>query len=324
MSSTEYFKSVPELSLMAYTEGSGSEKSQFIDELFRGLKEYGFIILKDHPVNVDLLKQAYKASEKLFNLPEEKKKKYISPDGGGQRGYTPFGKEHAKDQSVPDLKEFWHVGRELPPGHKYHEKYPQNIWVNEVEDFKEVFLKMYESLDFVASLLLKCLTGPLKLESNYFENMIQDGNSILRLLHYPPIPEGVDPRCVRAAAHEDINLITILVSASASGLQLLTRENKWLPIETDPNNLIVDSGDMLSRITNEVIPSTTHRVINPEGKNVSRFSMPYFIHPNPEAVLTCLDSCKGDGAKYPDILAQDFLMQRLKEIGLTSNSSEKN
>jgi isopenicillin N synthase-like dioxygenase len=176
---------------------------------------------------------------------------------------------------------------------------------------------MYESLDFVAEVLLKSLTGPLKLQSDYFDKMIQDGNSILRLLHYPPIPQGVDPRCVRAAAHEDINLITILVSASASGLELLTRDNQWLPIETDPNNLIVDSGDMFSRMTNEIIPSTTHRVVNPIGENKSRYSMPYFIHPNPEAMLTCLDSCVGDGAKYPDILAQEFLEQRLHEIGLT-------
>ncbi|MCB0406972.1 MAG: isopenicillin N synthase family oxygenase [Bdellovibrionales bacterium] len=316
MATTNYMKSVPELSLASYLEGDVKDQQKFIDDLFLGLKKFGFIILKDHPVHLDLLNDAYQASEQLFSLPLETKKKYISTSGGGQRGYTPFGTEHAKDQKVPDLKEFWHVGRELPPGHKYFDQYPKNIWVSEVADFKKTFLKMYESLDFVASVLLKSLTKPLELESDYFDKMIEDGNSILRLLHYPPIPEGVDPHCVRAAAHEDINLITILVSASASGLELLTREGEWLPIETDPNNLIVDSGDMLSRITNEVIPATTHRVVNPKGENKSRYSMPYFIHPNPEAMLTCLDSCVGAGAKYPDILAQDFLIQRLKEIGL--------
>jgi isopenicillin N synthase-like dioxygenase len=312
-----YLKSVPELSLASYTDGDVKDQKKFIDDLFKGLKQFGFIILKDHPIQVDLLNKAYSLSEQLFSMPEEKKLKYVSPNGGGQRGYTPFGKEHAKNQSVPDLKEFWHVGRELPAGHKYANSYPQNIWAHELADFKKTFLDMYEALDIVASILLKSLTGPLKLEENYFDRMIEDGNSILRLLHYPPIPEGVDPRCVRAAAHEDINLITILVAASASGLELLTREGEWLPVETDANNLIVDSGDMLSRITNEVIPSTTHRVVNPKGENKSRYSMPYFIHPNPEAVLTCLDSCRGEGAKYPDILAQDFLMQRLREIGLT-------
>ena len=309
-------KRVPELSLNAYTEGEASDREHFVSELFSGLKEYGFIILKDHPNHVDLLEKAYSLSQQLFDLPEQRKLELINPEGGGQRGYTPFGKEHAKDQSVPDLKEFWHVGRELAPSHKYGEQYPRNIWVEELTDFRETFLKMYESLDFCGDIILEALTGPLEVERDYFKQMTQDGNSILRLLHYPPIPEGVDPRCVRAAAHEDINLITILVSASASGLELLDRDGKWLPIETDPNNLIVDSGDMLSRITNEVIPATTHRVVNPEGANTSRYSMPYFIHPNPEAMLSCLSSCKGEGAKYPDILAQDFLMQRLKEIGL--------
>ncbi len=312
----EYLKKVPELSLNAYTDGEPSDQKKFVNDLFTGLKQYGFIILKDHPVKVDLLEEAYRLSEQLFSLPLEQKNKYVSPAGGGQRGYTPFGTEHAKDQSVPDLKEFWHVGRELPPGHKYYAQYPQNVWVRELQSFKATFLKMYESLDYVAQILLKSLTGPLELNADYFDKMIENGNSILRLLHYPPIPEGADPRCVRAAAHEDINLITILVSASASGLELLTREGEWLPVETDPNNLIVDSGDMLSRITNDVIPATTHRVINPKGENKSRYSMPYFIHPNPEAVLSCLESCKGDGAKYPDILAQKFLEQRLQEIGL--------
>jgi isopenicillin N synthase-like dioxygenase len=167
--------------------------------------------------------------------------------------------------------------------------------------------------------MLEALTGPLELPQTYFRQMTEDGNSILRLLHYPPLAEGADPRSVRAAAHEDINLITILVAATTSGLELLDRDGSWLPVETDKNNLIVDAGDMLARITNDVIPSTTHRVVNPpDGQNSDRYSMPYSIHPNPEAVLTCLPSCRGAGAKYPDIRAQDFLMERLREIGLTN------
>lgn len=312
------YTEVPTLSLEKYISGSENERAEFIEALFSGLKYYGFIILKDHPVSTDLLNKAYELSQRLFNLPLDKKERYISPVNGNQRGYAPFGKEHAKGNSAPDLKEFWHVGRTLPKGHKYESEYPENIWPDELPEFESTFQKLYTALDAVGDTMLEALTGPLQVPKNYFRDMTRDGNSILRLLHYPPLAEGTDPRCVRAAAHEDINLITILVAATTSGLELLDRDGKWLPVETDKNNLIVDAGDMLSRITNEVIPSTTHRVCNPaDGKNNSRYSMPYFIHPNPEAVLTCLPSCEGQGRKYPDILAQEFLMQRLREIGLT-------
>ena len=315
--SDSHFKQVPTLSLKQYIDGDAFSRTQFIEELFAGFKYYGFIILKDHPVSVDLLDSAYDQVEKLFSLSTQAKNSYISQIGGNQRGYTPFGKEHAKNNPVHDLKEFWHVGRELPPGHKYLNEYPENIWPKEIPEFRQTMNSLYKALDQVGDIILEALTFPLELELNYFEKMVKDGNSILRLLHYPPLGENVDPRCVRAAAHEDINLITILVAATASGLELLDRNGQWLPIETEKNNLIVDAGDMLARITNEVIPATTHRVVNPQdGTNNHRYSMPYFIHPNPEAVLTCIDSCKGDGAKYPPIRAQDFLMQRLHEIGL--------
>lgn len=312
------YTQVPTLSLEQYISGSTNDKNEFIEALFSGLKYYGFIILKDHTISTELLDKAYNQSKKLFNLSLEAKNAYISPVGGNQRGYAPFGKEHAKGNSAPDLKEFWHVGRHLNKGHKYEASYPDNIWPKEIPDFQKTFQDLYTGLDHVGDVMLEALTGPLEVEKNYFRNMTKDGNSILRLLHYPPLAKDTDPNCVRAAAHEDINLITILVAATTSGLELLDRDGKWLPVETDKNNLIIDAGDMLSRITNEVIPSTTHRVVNPnDGQNNSRYSMPYFIHPNPEAMLTCLPSCQGDGAKYPDILAQDFLMQRLKEIGLT-------
>lgn len=309
---------VLELSLQDYISGSAEVKSKFIADLFYGLKDSGFIILKDHPIDVSLLDKAYELSQKFFSLDEETKRSYIYSGGGGVRGYTPFGTEHAKDSPAPDLKEFWHVGRPLATQHPLSQTYPPNIWPTEIPEFENVFTDFYNKLDEVGKIMLEALTGPLQVEKDYFANLTKDGNSILRLLHYPPIAEGTDPNCVRAAAHEDINLITILVSASTSGLELLDRQGRWLAIETDKNNLIVDAGDMLARITNDVIPSTTHRVVNPQdGQNLSRYSMPYFMHPHPEAMLSCIESCKGEtGPKYPDILSEEFLMQRLREIGL--------
>lgn len=312
----ESTRKVPELSLNSYIEGSEQDRARFIDEFFNGLKDYGFIVLKDHPISDELLNKAYALVEKFYTLPTETKNKYALKDQGFQRGYTPFGQEHAKNAPVKDLKEFWHVGRDLTPGHRYEAFYPKNIWPSEVAEFETTMSLIYRELDRVGKIMLESLTGPLGLDKNFFADRVSDGNSILRLLHYPPIPEGVDPRCIRAAAHEDINLITILVSATTSGLQLLDRDGTWLDIESDPNSLIVDAGDMLARITNDVIPSTTHRVVNPEGPNTARYSMPFFMHPNPDAMLECLPSCIGDGAKYPPITAQDFLMQRLREIGL--------
>lgn len=307
---------VPELSLNSYIEGSRTDRQRFIDNFFMGLKDYGFIVLKDHPVPDSLINKAYEMVATFFALPVEAKMKYALTDKGFQRGYTPFGQEHAKDSPVMDLKEFWHVGRDLPEGHRYSDIYPRNIWPAEVPEFASIMAKIFRSLDETGKIMLEALTLPLELESGFFTSRVSDGNSIFRLLHYPPIPEGADPRCVRAAAHEDINLITILPSATASGLQLKDRDGTWLPIESQPNSLIVDAGDMLARITNDVIPSTTHRVVNPEGPNTERYSMPFFMHPNPDAMLTCLPSCRGSGEKYPPITSQDFLFQRLREIGL--------
>lgn len=309
---------VPELSLNAYTHGESKERAQFIDNLFTGLKEYGFIILKDHPVETSLLQRAYRQVEELFALPLETKNKYLFDGPGFQRGYTPFGQEHAKDSKYPDLKEFWHVGRDLPTEHRYGvEQFPKNIWPREIPEFKNTFQGLFKALDHAGQVMLEALTVSLDVPKNYFYDMTESGSSILRLLHYPPLQEGRDPNSIRAAAHEDINLITLLVSASASGLQLKTREGDWLDVNTTPDNIIVDAGDMLARITNDVIPATTHRVVNPTGPNVDRYSMPFFMHPNPDAMLSCIPSCRGAGAKYPDVLANEFLMERLKDIGLT-------
>lgn len=311
-------RKVPTLSLGSYLHGSQNDKVKFIEQLFHGIKDYGFIILKDHDVAPDLFTEAYQILEKFYQLPDSTKRSYISELGGGQRGYTAFGKEHAKGSPVMDLKEFWHVGREVDASHPFAKYYPKNIWPDDtLPEFKPLFEKLYSQLEVAGIQMMEALSYPLQVEKDYFTKMVVEGNSILRLLHYPPIPEGVDPRCVRAAEHEDINFITILPAATTSGLQLKDRDGTWLDIESDYGTLIVDAGDMLARITNDVIPSTTHRVINPQdGKNASRYSMPFFMHPHPESLLTCLPSCRGSGAKSPDITAHEFLMQRLREIGL--------
>ena len=311
-------RKVPEISLQAYTHGNSEERRKFSEEIFHALIDYGFLILTDHNVPTDKLDFAYEQVEKFFALTSQQKNAYILEEGKFQRGYTPFGQEHAKDAAVHDLKEFWHVGRELSPKHDLYGQYPHNIWPQaELPEFRQTFLELYERLDETAGILLEALESPLDLPAGYFAEMIRDGNSILRLLHYPPIPEGADPRCLRAAAHEDINLITILVAATATGLELKDRDGSWLPIETAKNNLIVDAGDMLQRITNAKIPATTHRVVNSlDAPHSHRYSMPYFCHPHPKAMLECIPSCRGEGEKWPAIRSEEFLLERLREIGL--------
>lgn len=310
-------REVPTLSLAAYTHGSPEDKVAFINGLFQGIKDYGFIILKDHGVDTKLFDAGYEILEDVFALPTETKMKYVSAAGDGQRGYTPFGKEHAKDSPVMDLKEFWHVGRELPAGHPDKAHQPDNIFPQENEAFKTVFLQLFNQLERAGEKMLEALTLPLEVEKDFFAKMIHNGSSVFRLLHYPPIGADVDPRCLRAAPHEDINFITILPAATGGGLQLKDRDGRWLDVNAENGTLIVDAGDMLARLTNDVIPSTTHQVVNtPEATLKPRYSMPFFMHPRPDAMLSCLPSCRGAGAKYADISAGDFLHQRLVEIGL--------
>lgn len=311
------YEKVPELSLKAFTEGDGGSRAAFESALMEGFQYFGFIILKDHGVDRKLLADAYALLRAFYALPEAEKKRYmVGVDG--QRGYTPFGREHAKDASVADLKEFWHVGREFPDNSPLAEVYPRNVWPESPQGFRDTFLRLYAALEEAGFAMLEALAPSLDAPRSYFRDMATNGNSILRLLHYPPIGPGADRRAVRAAAHEDINLITILVAANGAGLELYDRDGKWLPVETDPDNLIVDAGDMLARATNNVIPATTHRVVNSPGSDVSsRYSMPFFMHPRSEVVLDCLPSCLHAGSPEPPITAGDFLHQRLREIGLT-------
>tara|TARA_B100001971_G_C18268046_1_gene596778 strand:- start:231812 stop:232753 length:942 start_codon:yes stop_codon:yes gene_type:complete len=308
-------RKVPELSLLSFIHGNSTEKAQFVDKLYSGIKDYGFIILVDHNITQDVIDNGYGAVKNFFMQAEEQKKKFVSPSGGGQRGYTPFGTEHAKDNPHKDLKEFYHVGREVSEDHKFYKYYPNNIWP-EVAGFKENLLNLYSSLDQTSIYLLDALGQALDVPQSYFRDMIDVGNSVLRAIHYPPVGDAPPAGSIRAAAHGDINLITILMGATASGLQLLDRDGEWLDVNTKEGQLVVDSGDMLSRITNEIIPATIHRVINPDDSGSERYSMPFFVHPNPEAMLECIPSCVGDGAKYPPISAHEALMQRLEEIGL--------
>ncbi|UNE48019.1 isopenicillin N synthase family oxygenase [Aquisalinus flavus] len=308
------FTEVPELSLSDFTDGDAAARADFIAALYEGFRYFGFIILRDHGISKDLLDRAYIASADFFTRPMDEKMRYDS-GLGGQRGYTKTGREQAVGGKVPDLKEFWHIGQEPAEGSDMRGVYQPNLWPDHPADFKETFLTLYKALEEAGQVMLEALAPSLEVDTEYFRAMTFEGNSILRLLHYPPVPEDADPDAVRAAAHEDINLITILVAASSSGLELLDRNGEWLPVEGSKNALIVDAGDMLARITNNHIPATTHRVVNPDGPNVSRYSMPFFLHPRPEAQLSCLPQFR-NGSEMPDITADDFLQQRLEAIGL--------
>lgn len=306
-------RTVPSLKLSDFTTGTLRQKAAFETAFFDGLREYGFVILTDHNVANDLLDRAYSLSQDVFDLPLETKQKYR----GGMRGYTPFGTEHAKGNNAPDLKEFWQVGHDVDAGDPVDPLFPPNIWPLEVAGFGATFRQLFQALNQTGIMLLRALAPSLSLEANYFDPLVEKGTSLLRVLHYPPIPADVDPNCVRAAPHEDINFITILVAAKGAGLELLDRDGTWLSVQTDARNLIIDGGDMLARLTNGVIPATTHRVVNPSGPNVSRYSMPFFMHPSVDTSLVCLPSCLGDGAQFPPITAGAFLTERLREIGLT-------
>lgn len=313
----ETLRRVPELSLMSFLQGTTNDRTAFVNGLFNGLKDYGFIVLVDHPVDHKVTSQAYDLVHEFFQLPVETKKKYVCPAGGGQRGYTAFGVEHAKDSKYPDLKEFWHVGRDtIKDPARFGQYFPANVWPAEIPEFKETMLKLYNGLDMTSSVVLDALGMALDVPQTFFRNMLQDGNSILRPIHYPPLSQEASANAVRSAAHEDINLITVMVGATTSGLELLDRDGKWLPVTCNEKQLVVDSGDMLSRLTNDVIPATTHRVVNPTDFNSTRYSMPFFSHPNPDTLLTCIPSCVGTGAKYPPINSHEWLMKRLEEIGL--------
>ena len=310
-------QTIPVLDLQDFITGQNTEG--FVTAFGEALAEYGFFALENHGVEQRIIDAAYGAAEAFFALPEATKARYEIADFKGQRGFTCFGKEHAKDSAAPDLKEFWHVGREQPTANPV--SYPHNVWPREVPQFRPVMATLFEQLEACASHLMAACAQYLNQPNDFFSMQVSEGQTILRVIHYPPVPDDITPSSQRAAPHEDINLITLLCEATTPGLELLTREGVWLPITPIPGQIIVDTGDMLQSLTNGLLRSTTHRVVNPTSSRDRRFSMPFFVHPRPEFDLTPLPDCirrTGGSAIFPDQTAGEYLHQRLQEIGLAS------
>lgn len=295
-----------------------SDPDRFAQAFGQSFQRFGFAVVKDHGISDALTERAWTMTKAFFALPEDVKRGYFVEGGGGARGYTPFKTEIAKGASHVDLKEFWHVGRELAKGHRFQDKMSPNIWPGQPEGFRETFLELFQAFDDAGDKLLSAVARYLGLAPDWFDHAVKDGNSVLRLLHYPPV--AADAPEVRAGAHEDINLITLLLGAEEAGLELLDRDGKWLAIKPPEGAMVINVGDMLQRLTNHVLPSTTHRVVNPpaERRGHSRYSMPFFLHPAPDFLIKALPQCvtAENPEREPSITAHDYLAERLAEIGL--------
>ncbi|MEQ9297685.1 MAG: 2-oxoglutarate and iron-dependent oxygenase domain-containing protein [Cyclobacteriaceae bacterium] len=313
---------IPSLDLNDFTSGDELRKQLFVKQLGDAFNNIGFVAIKNHGLTDEQTKELYATVKAFFDLPEEVKSKYEKPELFGQRGYIGKGKEHAKGRSTGDLKEFYHVGQEVPVGVEINEEYPDNLWPDELPKLADVTIEAYQTLENAGMQVLRAIAIYLGLDEDYFEDKVKYGNSILRPIHYFPIenPDSIPSDAVRAAEHGDINLITLLMGASADGLQVLRRDQKWIPITALPDQVVVNVGDMLARLTNDKLKSTIHRVVNPpkELMGNSRFSIPFFMHPRSEMDLTCLEGCIDEQHPkgYEDISAGEFLHQRLVEIGL--------
>lgn len=310
---------IPSLDLHHFTQGSAVEKNQFVSLLGKAYEEVGFVAIKNHGLSDDLIQDLYTEVEQFFALEEATKKKYEIPGTGGQRGYTSFGKEHAKDSNAGDLKEFWHFGQYLSDSENKSFNYPPNIDVAELPRFGSIGKKCYKALENSGLSILQAIALFLNLEEHFFDEYAIHGNSILRPIHYPPITQA-PKNAVRAGAHEDINLITLLIGASADGLEILNKNNEWVAVTVLNDHIVVNVGDMLQNLTNGILKSTTHRVVNPpkEKWNQSRYSIPFFLHPISSMPLKPLQNCvnKVGETRYEDITAGDYLYKRLVEIGL--------
>jgi len=291
----------------------------FAQKLGKSFEEYGFAIIADHGIPDELIHRAEDKAKAFFALPEETKRKYLISGGGGARGYTPFGIETAKGLKAHDLKEFWHVGRDLPAGHRFRDHMPDNLWPSEVPDFKNTFTELFATFDSAGLKVLRAIARYLRIDEDYFEDAVRDGNSVLRALHYPPQAEPTGEH-IRAGAHEDINAITLLLGAEEAGLELLTRDGRWIPVSPKPGELVINIGDMLQRLTNGKLRSTTHRVVNPTPDRASkaRYSMPFFLHFRSDFLIDPLKETisAGEQPKWAPITANDYLQERLREIKL--------
>jgi isopenicillin N synthase-like dioxygenase len=313
---------IPRLDLNDYINGTEGQRKRFSDEIGKAFNETGFVTITNHGLSKELIDKLYEQVKELFALPEDVKLKYEKAELAGQRGYTSKGKETAKGFKVPDLKEFWQIGQTVTDNDAVKFEYPENVHVEELVEFNAVTGEVYQKLEAAGKHLLQAISVYLGLEEHYFDANVHNGNSILRTLHYFPIedPDALPDDAVRAGAHEDINLITLLIGASADGLELLTRENTWFPVKAHGEDVVVNVGDMLQRLTNGKLKSTTHRVVNPprEMMKFSRFSVPFFLHPKSTMDLTSLPSTidAEHPKQFSDMTAGAYLDERLREIGL--------
>src|SRR5476651_497068 len=313
---------IPRLDLDTYVNGNAEQRKKFSDEIGKAFNETGFVTITNHGLSKELIDDLYKQVKILFALPDAIKEKYEIPELSGQRGYTSKGKETAKGFKTPDLKEFWQIGQTVTDGDPVKEEYPDNVMVEELPDFNKVTLEVYQKLEAAGKVLLQAIAVYLGLDEHYFDKEVNNGNSILRTLHYFGIedPDSLPDDAVRAGAHEDINLITLLIGASADGLELLTRENTWFPVSAHGEDVVVNVGDMLQRLTNGKLKSTTHRVVNPPRELLKnpRFSVPFFLHPRSDMDLTSLESCidAEHPKQFSDMTAGEYIDERLREIGL--------
>ncbi|UOB17455.1 isopenicillin N synthase family dioxygenase [Abyssalbus ytuae] len=310
---------IPSVDLREFLSDDAALKQKFIDEIGKAYEEIGFVALKGHFLSDELVEKLYAEIKKFFDLPQEIKNKYEIEGIGGQRGYTSFGKEHAKGQKEGDLKEFWHFGQYVENDPALEAQYPPNVIVKELSEFNKVGKETYKMLEKTAKYVLRALALHLGLKETYFDEYIKNGNSILRPIHYPPIT--TEPKnAVRAAAHGDINLITLLMGAQGKGLQVQNHNGEWVDAIAQPDELMINVGDMLSRLTNNKLKSTIHQVVNPPRElwGTSRYSIPFFMHPVSDMKLNCLENCiDEDHPKlYEDITAGEFLHERLVELGL--------
>ncbi len=310
---------IPVVDLSDFTGGDAKKKEAFVQELGKAYEDVGFVAVKNHGIPDELIADLYKYVQQFFSLPSDKKRNFEIPELAGQRGYTSFGKEHAKGSDAPDLKEFFQFGQMVPPDHKLKSEYPDNVSVDEIPGFNETLIKAYRAFEKSGKSLLQAIALYLGLKEHYFDDFVEEGNSIVRAIHYPPIT--VEPKsAIRAEQHEDINLITLLVGASAGGLEILTKKNEWVGVTSLPEQIVVNVGDMLQRLTNNKLKSTTHRVVNPPRElwHTSRFSIPFFLHPKSAMDLSALESCIDEQhpKAYEDITAGEYLDERLREIGL--------